>query len=183
MGTEVLELRGSWLESKHNARIQVLNGQVNLHSTPSEDVGKASAKLLVWQSWSFRTGSRIDDTPPSNNTLLEMYTLSKDVKMVTELWKEWEHGVGGGPAVKLLEERRLTTYKGWHGTVPKEYKKNGKQWTRRKYIIETAKSLAEKHNVAGTVVAERMERRRKETEGDGSFGWTISKGTDFGKSE
>jgi hypothetical protein len=64
----------------------------------------------------------------SNVQSSDTYTMSRNITTVSDVYREWMHGIGDGPAVKDLEERLGTS---WRKTP-----KDSRHYLRRKAIID-----------------------------------------------
>lgn len=82
------------------------------------------------------------------------HTMSRSVNTIPDLWREWHHGVGGGPSIVSLDERFKKPC--WRQSPAENM-----WYSRRKYLIRMIKARVTAGGAAETVVEELEEMRRR----------------------
>jgi hypothetical protein len=85
------------------------------------------------------------------------YKMCRGIESVVDLWREWKEGIGGGPAVELLETNCGTKW--CQGKAERRF------FNRRKHIIDAVKRLSDAMEggateANSTSVAQRFEEKR-----------------------
>lgn len=91
----------------------------------------------------------LQELPEQINLKSGVYELSRTIKTVTDSWKEYDHGVSGGPSVRFLEEK--------YGPAWRPSQKERIFYSRRKKIYDFVKNQAKLRNVSCTLVAKELE--------------------------
>lgn len=100
---------------------------------------------------------RIPSTPTrsgSNTTAESTYKLCRHLKTVTDVWREYELGLPGQPAVQFLEQTQ--------GTSWRRDRTESRYFSRRKVIYDKVKKTASEYKISTTEAAEIIERKRVE---------------------
>lgn len=127
-----------------------------MSSTSTSSVTAATAVALP------STPSVATLVPASEQERDDTYRMSRDVKTVSMLWKEWTEGLNGGPAVRMLEER--------HGHRWRKGRRAEQQWfSSRKRIIDLIHSRAASLHASADVVVLDLEQRCQ------NKGWSVDK--------
>jgi hypothetical protein len=83
----------------------------------------------------------VSPTPPTELTaVLPQYRMSRYITSVEELWREFYHGLNGGPSIVSLEQE---FGKKWHSSAA-----DSKFFSKRKFIIEMVLSVADTNGVS-----------------------------------
>lgn len=90
----------------------------------------------------------------SNTTAEPTYKLCRHLKTVTDVWREYELGLPGQPAVQFLEQTQ--------GTSWRRDRTESRYFSRRKVIYDKVKKTASEYNISTTEAAEIVERKRVE---------------------
>ncbi|KAG1178328.1 hypothetical protein G6F70_006238 [Rhizopus microsporus] len=90
----------------------------------------------------------------SNTTARSTYKLCRHLKTVTDVWREYELGLPGQPAVQFLEQTQ--------GTSWRRDRTESRYFSRRKVIYDKVKKTASEYNISTTEAAEIVERKRIE---------------------
>lgn len=90
---------------------------------------------------------------PLPSSLVPAYTLNRKIVTVTDVWREYNVGLPGCPAVKDLERD--------YGTNWRKLEHESKYFRRRNEIYTAIKRKAEDENKSCEIAAERLEETRK----------------------
>ncbi|SAM03303.1 hypothetical protein [Absidia glauca] len=80
------------------------------------------------------------------------YRRSREIKTITDLYREWYDGLAGGYLVETLERQ-------W-GVKWREDQEERKNFNKRRSIITTINSFAQQHNITIETAANVTEERR-----------------------
>ena len=80
------------------------------------------------------------------------YKLSRRLHTVVEVWREYEEGLSGGPAVQRLELEHCTAWR--------KDRTESKYFSRRKVLYDEVQSIAEVHAIPSKEAAALLEERR-----------------------
>jgi hypothetical protein len=106
------------------------------------------ASLSTRQQPTPSTNSSGSSRPPSTTE----YTLSRRLRTVVEVWREYEDGLSGGPAVQRLELE--------HGTAWRKDRMESKYFSRRKVLYDEVQSIAAVNAIPSREAAAMLEQRR-----------------------
>lgn len=85
---------------------------------------------------------------------IPVYRLSRSLRTVTDVWREYAEGIAGGPAVRDLE--RI------HGTFWRKERKESRFFSRRNVIYGEVKRIADEKLISCEHAAQALEKRRME---------------------
>jgi hypothetical protein len=95
-----------------------------------------------------------DTTARSSAPSIPVYRLSRRLRTVTDVWREYAEGIAGGPAVRDLE--RI------HGTFWRKERKESRFFSRRNVIYSEVKRIADEKLISCDHAAQALEKRRTE---------------------
>ena len=57
---------------------------------------------------------RAESNGADNSPAMPEYKMSQSLNTVNDLWREWNHGLNGGPSVRSLEDQFKGAWRGGH---------------------------------------------------------------------
>jgi hypothetical protein len=152
---QLLDQHATEVNSKLDHIAQTL--QQPLHLSPYRHVIPEQQQQQQQPSSSALQAQRIPSPPTlsgSNTTTKSTYKLCRHLKTVTDVWREYELGLPGQPAVQFLEQTQ--------GTSWRRDRTESRYFSRRKVIYDKVKKTASEYNISTTEAAEIIERNRVE---------------------
>ncbi|RLN80271.1 hypothetical protein BBJ28_00022176 [Nothophytophthora sp. Chile5] len=123
-------------------------------TTAARDLGSISyaGGLDIVESSPSNTPTPARVTPSNPRRIPRVYVLAKGLSSITDVWKEYDEGLEGGPPVREMERV--------HGRHWRADDTQGRYFRKRKQVYDAVKRVAAAKSILASVAAENLEVER-----------------------